>query len=539
MPVTRSPSRPPSGSPAYSPTDLPAYRGGSSFSPLSLSPVAWLTSRGSTLYDLASGGTPYSDESADCAYPLDDDGTQAALFGLGFAPASGPDLQIVSYDLGTAATTGDTAVTIPGDPLGTDRIALSGIKQWEWAGISLSGTALDFNGFGALGAPALFWDAGTSALSINLSINASGHVRIGAGGFGAGAVTTPVNIDSGTAWADTVIALYVNASTGAVGLIVNGSDQGYIDGPNVATDTAFTVYLATNNNAGMHPGLDNRVIEHRIRTSSDMTTALISGATTICSAPSSGPVGLREDQSGNGRDATQTTLTARPTWTGDAISYDAVDDGFVDTLPAISGGQIVIASPVGIWIDSLDFAGGTFAFGPDTYTGGPAGLLPLLSNTEMEILILPTAMTSEEQAKVVAYYVARGSAGLITLGAELVTNGGFDTNTDWTKGSGWTISGGKAERAAVADGSLISQAITVTAGAGYLFSYDIDAISGNSNLRFFGGTTVLSANYTTTGTKTGILTAATGNTSLGIAMSTLATGTMTADNVSIREIIMP
>lgn len=38
MPVTRSPSRPPSGSPAYSPTDLPAYRGGSSFSPLALDP---------------------------------------------------------------------------------------------------------------------------------------------------------------------------------------------------------------------------------------------------------------------------------------------------------------------------------------------------------------------------------------------------------------------------------------------------------------------------------------------------------------------
>ena len=30
------------------------------------------------------------------------------------------------------------------------------------------------------------------------------------------------------------------------------------------------------------------------------------------------------------------------------------------------------------------------------------------------------------------------------LGSELVTNGGFDTDSDWIKGTGWTISGGTA-----------------------------------------------------------------------------------------------
>lgn len=218
-----------------------------------------------------------------CAYPLDDDGTFAGAFGFGHAPASGPDLQIVSYDLGTAATTGDTAITLPGDPLGTDRIALSGIKQWEWAGITLSGADATFNANSlTVGGPALFWDGGASALTINLSVNASGHVRVGAGGSGAGTIATPIDINSGTVWANTVIAIYVNASTGAVGLVVNDVDQGYIDGPNVATDTAFTLYLFTNNGAAHHPALDNVVIEHRIRTGDDMTTALISGATTIC-----------------------------------------------------------------------------------------------------------------------------------------------------------------------------------------------------------------------------------------------------------------
>ena len=37
-----------------------------------------------------------------------------------------------------------------------------------------------------------------------------------------------------------------------------------------------------------------------------------------------------------------------------------------------------------------------------------------------------------------------------TYGSELVTNGGFDTDSDWTKGTGWTIGvGGKQ----IGDGS--------------------------------------------------------------------------------------
>ena len=33
-----------------------------------------------------------------------------------------------------------------------------------------------------------------------------------------------------------------------------------------------------------------------------------------------------------------------------------------------------------------------------------------------------------------------------TEGAEEITNGDFATDSDWTKGTGWTISGGKATR---------------------------------------------------------------------------------------------
>jgi hypothetical protein len=43
---------------------------------------------------------------------------------------------------------------------------------------------------------------------------------------------------------------------------------------------------------------------------------------------------------------------------------------------------------------------------------------------------------------------------------DLITNGGFDTDTDWTKGTGWTISGGKAD----CDGTQVTDTDLYTSG---------------------------------------------------------------------------
>ena len=72
------------------------------------------------------------------------------------------------------------------------------------------------------------------------------------------------------------------------------------------------------------------------------------------------------------------------------------------------------------------------------------------------------------------------SQGLV-LGPELVTNGGFATDTAWTKGAGWTITGGAAVATSVAAFGELSQAagvaigfyrvtlnVTVSAGAGFI-----------------------------------------------------------------------
>jgi hypothetical protein len=66
------------------------------------------------------------------------------------------------------------------------------------------------------------------------------------------------------------------------------------------------------------------------------------------------------------------------------------------------------------------------------------------------------------------------------LGSELVTNGTFDTDSDWGKGNGWTISGGKANRSGESGNSPITQNVSVVNGRKYTFSYTRKYLSGSS-----------------------------------------------------------
>ena len=90
-----------------------------------------------------------------------------------------------------------------------------------------------------------------------------------------------------------------------------------------------------------------------------------------------------------------------------------------------------------------------------------------------------------------------------TYGSELVTNGGFDTDSDWTKGTGWTISGGKAN----CDGSqtgntLLYQNVGHSANKTYLLTFTISNYS-SGQIDFaldspFGGTTSGNGDYQVT-----------------------------------------
>jgi len=63
------------------------------------------------------------------------------------------------------------------------------------------------------------------------------------------------------------------------------------------------------------------------------------------------------------------------------------------------------------------------------------------------------------------------------LGSELVVNGAFAADTDWTKGTGWTIAGGVAVAAAGTE-SEIAQVATLTDAAPYLAAADFTVTGG-------------------------------------------------------------
>jgi hypothetical protein len=97
----------------------------------------------------------------------------------------------------------------------------------------------------------------------------------------------------------------------------------------------------------------------------------------------------------------------------------------------------------------------------------------------------------------------------VYTGSELVTNGTFDADSDWTKGTGWTISGGKANLDTSAAGAgvftQIYQNVPTTAGKVYAVSADFDTLTNVTDSEIFLRVEVgviLSKQQTTTGTKT-------------------------------------
>lgn len=118
--------------------------------------------------------------------------------------------------------------------------------------------------------------------------------------------------------------------------------------------------------------------------------------------------------------------------------------------------------------------------------------------------------------------------------AELVTNGTFDADANWTKGTNWTITGGQAVASSVPAFQAISQAISITAGVDYDVSIDAVVTSGSASL-YLGssGDADVRIALNSTGTYTATITAKATATVLVRAEGSGFTGTL--DNISVQE----
>jgi hypothetical protein len=121
-------------------------------------------------------------------------------------------------------------------------------------------------------------------------------------------------------------------------------------------------------------------------------------------------------------------------------------------------------------------------------------------------------------------------------GPELVTNGTFDTDTDWAKGTGWSIGSGVATASGgTSDTFYLEQNIGLIAGKLYQYQFTASGPLGGTNyfaFRFGGASDDF--NITQAGTFSGIIVAS-GSGNFRI-RSEASTSTITIDNVSVKEI---
>ena len=123
------------------------------------------------------------------------------------------------------------------------------------------------------------------------------------------------------------------------------------------------------------------------------------------------------------------------------------------------------------------------------------------------------------------------------LSGELVQNGDFDTDSDWVKGTGWTISGGKANAVNASNQSLSQSTSSVLLNKKYRISFDVEYISGSAKFQLVGGTAQDVITITSSGTKVIEVVSDANKTSYRIKGLTTGSGfNGSIDNISIIEI---
>jgi len=184
------------------------------------------------------------------------------------------------------------------------------------------------------------------------------------------------------------------------------------------------------------------------------------------------------------------------------------------------------------------FAGGSGDFAASTVSryGTPAILLSGLDPARLTASGLSpsylesTGLTAAASSGQTLGLLLERSLGA-ALGTELVTNGGFTTDTAWTKGTGWTISGGAASFSA-GSGAVLSQAIAFGIGTYQITFTVLPGISGSVLVQISAPGVVLSSSVAAAGTYTFRLVNALARTTLGF--SATAGAALSIDNASCK-----
>ena len=128
----------------------------------------------------------------------------------------------------------------------------------------------------------------------------------------------------------------------------------------------------------------------------------------------------------------------------------------------------------------------------------------------------------------------------VSYGSELITNGTFDTNSDWTLGSGWSINTTTGQLVASSTASNVNAIQTINTVVGKIYSITIDCLTLTAgNIRVYhreggGGSFGDFVNFAAGQTAILTFVATTDTTDIYLYPTSLSSGTF--DNVSVKEV---
>jgi len=209
------------------------------------------------------------------------------------------------------------------------------------------------------------------------------------------------------------------------------------------------------------------------------------------------------------------------------LSHDT-DDAMVTQVPAGGTYSLLLPGKAGqYYVPEVTFAA------PSAITTGPvsvlddgavvagtptgilhaAGAVPWSSRLELcaPAVLLKPNLTDEELRRETRYWEAHGAGKRLVEGVDQAVNGAAATDTDWTKGTGWTWGAGAFNKVAGAE-STLEQAQTIVAGRAYICRYDLTRTAGGIRPRFAGGTAFNGTAQSASGSYAQILVGRPGNT---------------------------
>jgi len=170
----------------------------------------------------------------------------------------------------------------------------------------------------------------------------------------------------------------------------------------------------------------------------------------------------------------------------------------------------------------------------------PPAALPSLLSTATAYWIAKdydaaTDALIEQIGLAASFDITVDGVGYDYLTPELVTNGGFDTDTNWNKSAHWTISGGQATMPSTSSFLPLSQTgLDFELGKRYYITFDVVAVTGECNLR---RNTTAVLNFSTTGPKAVIYDNSVSAGAVQFARNTSPSSCI-IDNVSVREVLI-